>query len=317
MKRIRNWLRKLAVPAALGFSLLLAAGCSPTSAVESGNGRTAVAKAPFYDMASNQGKLSIRYFHLQSQEKSGDAILITSPEGKQLLVDAGIPETGPKLEEQLTKLGVNKLDLVVNTHPHIDHIGGLPTLLHTKTVDRLIHNGIPHQTETYRKVQSILQEKQIPHEAAAEGMKIEWSPSVSIEVLNPPQGTTPDKYEKWGTEEHNNHSLVLMMAYGDNRILLTGDLYKTQEYALADKYGGKLKADLLHAPHHGDMTSSSGTFIKAVNPGITVLSANFLQSMDVLKRYEKEGATVYNTGKNGHLLFVADGKTLSAYPEKP
>lgn len=316
MKRMRNWLRKLAAPAALGLSLLLLASCTPDSAANSGISPVE-SKAPFYDMASNQGRLSIRYFNLQSQEKSGDAILITSPEGKQMLVDAGIPEVGPELEEQLTKLGVNKLDLVVNTHPHIDHIGGLTTIFHTKPVDRFVHNGIPHQTETYRKVQTVLQEKKIPHEAAAEGAKIAWSPSVSIEVLNPPKGTTPDKYEKWGTEEHNNHSLVLMLTYGDNRILLTGDLYKTQEYALAEKYGDKLKADLLHAPHHGDMTSSSGTFIKAVRPGMAVLSANFLQSMDVLKRYEKEGAKVYNTGKNGHLLFVSDGKTLTAYPEKP
>ncbi|MCI3926893.1 MBL fold metallo-hydrolase [Paenibacillus sp. TRM 82003] len=262
------------------------------------------------------GELAIRYFDIESDEKSGDAILITSPDGKHLLIDAGIPAAGPKLHELLGRIGVEELEAAVNTHPHIDHIGGFTTLLRTMPVKQFYHNGIRHTTETYRKVQEALEEKEIPGRILREGDRIEFAPGVSIEVLNPPESTHAGQYDLWGTEEHNNHSLTLLVTYEETRFLVTGDLYKTQEYVLVDKYGKRLKADLLHAPHHGDLTSSSSPFIRAVDPEFVVMSANILQSLDVFNRYERLGAEVWTTGLNGNLLFVSDGERLRVVPER-
>lgn len=270
----------------------------------------------FSDAATHAGELTIRYFYLASEEKSGDAILVTAPDGKHMLIDAGIPAAGPKLDEMLGRLGVDELEAAVNTHPHIDHIGGFTTLLRTIPVKRFYHNGIPHSTETYRKLQETLEDKRIPQQMLREGDAIEFSPEVMIEVLNPPASTYEGQYEHWGTEEHNNHSLTLLLTYGETKFLITGDLYKTQEYVLVDKYGERLRANLLHAPHHGDMTSSSAPFIRAVDPEFVVVSANILQSLDVYRRYERRGAEVWATGLNGNLLFVSDGERLRAVPER-
>ncbi|WP_166245088.1 ComEC/Rec2 family competence protein [Paenibacillus turpanensis] len=304
---------KTLFPAVLILALFLVSACTQ----EQSAATTKTSQQPaFFNTSLHQGKLAIRYFDLQAEEKSGDAILLTAPDGKTMLIDAGIPVGGPQLEERLNKLGVKKLDAVVSTHPHIDHIGGLTTLLITKPVGAYYHNGIAHNTETYRKVQQLLKEKSIPQTMLREGDHVEWSPGITIEVLNPSAEISQNSFEKWGTEELNNHGLVLLVTHGDNRILFTGDIYKNQEYKLVERYGDKLRAKLMDAPHHGDITSSSGTFIRAVQPEIAVLSANVLQSLDVLKRYEKEGATVYNTGLNGNILFVSDGATISSYPDK-
>lgn len=322
MEHKKNRFRRLKLTGiAAVTALLLFVSCTgePSTSGGAAEGESfsnPVKKAAFYDTSLHQDKLAIRYFDLEAGEKSGDAILLTAPDGRQLLVDAGIPSAGPQIEERLNKLGIHKLDAVLSTHPHIDHIGGLTTLLLTKPVGAYYHNGIPHDTETYRMVQKLLEDKRIPQTKLLEGDRLSWASDVTVEVLNPPVGTTPGSFEKWGTEELNNHSLVLLITHGSNRILLTGDLYKNQEYALVEKYGDRLQAKLLHAPHHGDMTSSSGPFIRSVRPEIVMISANVLQSLDILKRYEKENATVYSTGLNGNVLFVSDGEKVTVYPEQ-
>ncbi|NMO97384.1 ComEC/Rec2 family competence protein [Paenibacillus lemnae] len=261
------------------------------------------------------GELAVRYFYLESKDKSGDAILVTAPDGKNILLDAGIPEAGPKLDEMLRTLGVDELDIVINTHPHIDHIGGLTTLLRTLPVQSYYSNGIPHTTDTYSKVQSALKEKGIQEQHLQEGDRLELSDDLHIEILNPEAGSGELAVEKRSTEEHNNKSMVLLMVYKDTRILFTGDIYKTAEYELMKRYGEHLKADLMHAPHHGDITSSSGKFIDTVGAEHVIISANILQSLDVMKRYEDKVDHVWNTGINGNMLFISDGVHIQAFPE--
>ncbi|MFI2858668.1 ComEC/Rec2 family competence protein [Paenibacillus sp. JSM ZJ436] len=303
MKKLLGW-RKALVWAGLLACIL--SGCS----LPSKEALDFTARMP------EPGEMSIRYFNLESEEKSGDAVLVTTPDGQQLLLDAGVPGSGPKLDELLRDLGIEKLDVVISTHPHIDHIGGLTTLLRTMPVSAYYSNGVPHTTDTYAKVQAALKDEGVEEHILQEGDRLELSEGLNIEVLNPDPVSIGPLEKQRSTEELNNHSLVLLMTYKDTRVLFTGDIYKTAEYELMERYKDQLKADLMHAPHHGDKTSSSGKFIDAVGPEQVIISANMLQSLDVLKRYEKKADHVWTTGLNGNMLFILDGKKIEAVPER-
>jgi len=313
-KPLMNFDRKALTLALLAAVWLVASGCSAFPLDEKVQAGSAVSQ-DFYNTSLHEGMLAIRYIHLKSDDEPGDAILISTPDGEHhYLIDAGVPESGPQIDEALNRLDIQRLHGAINTHPHIDHIGGFTTLLRTKEIGKFYHNGISHTTKTYSKVQRLLDSKGVAAQPLIEGDVISLSPDVAIEVLSPPVDTFAE-VDEWGSEQHNNHSLVLMLRHGYNRILLTGDLYKGMEYEMIERYGAELKADMMDAPHHGEETSSSESLIRTVNPQIAVFSANTLQSLNVLNRYEKEGIKVYTTGNNGNLLFVSDGRTIRPYAE--
>ncbi|WP_048601430.1 ComEC/Rec2 family competence protein [Rubeoparvulum massiliense] len=259
----------------------------------------------FFNPELSNGQLQIRYFHLEAEEKSGDAILIHAPNGETMLIDAGIKEVGPKVAEYLQQLGLTHLDYAVATHPHHDHIGGYTTLLRTLEIKQFLTVNVPHTTETYKSVVALLEERQIPVTYLEEGDLLQLGEEVTIEVLNPPKGTGPSTLPaELSTSTINNHSLVMRLTYEDQSILFTGDIYKEREYDLVERLGPKLQADVLDAPHHGDKTSSSKSFITAVQPKYVIMSANLFQSKAVYDRYRKQDIDVFITGIDGHLLIT-------------
>jgi competence protein ComEC len=261
--------------------------------------------------------LTVRYFDLPSDEKSGDAIFIRTPDGVTMMIDAGIPETGPYVDQYLDKLGIERLDYAVLTHPHYDHIGGFTTLLHTKEIGQIFTSVVPYNTNTYETVESLIEEKQIPREYLEEGDEWMLGSDVRVQVLNPPKGTTPESLpETIATPVINNHSIVLKLTYKDTSFLFPADIYKAAEAELVEKYGELLDADFLHAPHHGDETSNSGKFIDAVSPEIAVFSTNIFQSLRVEERYRDRGIEVYIPQLHGNILITSDGSELNVITEK-
>lgn len=259
----------------------------------------------FFNPELFSGQLQIRYFHLEADEKSGDAILIHAPDGETMLIDAGIKDVGPKVAEYLQQLGLTHLDYAVATHPHHDHIGGYTTLLRTLEIKQFLTVNVPHTTETYKSVVALLEERQVPVTYLEEGDLLQLGEEVTIEVLNPPKGTGPSTLPaELSTSTINNHSLVMRLTYEDQSILFTGDIYKEREYDLVERLGPKLQADVLDAPHHGDKTSSSKSFITAVQPKYVIMSANLFQSKAVYDRYRKQDIDVFITGIDGHLLIT-------------
>jgi competence protein ComEC len=106
------------------------------------------------------------------------------------------------------------------------------------------------------------------------------------------------------------------MRYKENSFLFTGDIYKERESELVEKWGDKLKADVLHAPHHGSPTSSSPKFANAVLPQHVVLSSNLFVSLETLKSYAATKAKAYSTKQNGSILLVSDGMGWTVVTEK-
>lgn len=263
--------------------------------------------------------LTIHFFHLEGDEKTGESIFVQTPEGKNILIDAGIPDVGNMVDGYLDDLGVEKLDLVLPSHPHFDHIGGLITIFETKEVDKVIEINVPHDTGPYRDYKNMIESKGIEVEFAEAGDIIELEDDLKMEFLSPPKGTSedtlPDGYSKLSASHINNVSEVIRMDHGDNSFLFTGDIYVAKEMDLIENYEDKLNVDVVVAPHHGGKTSSSNGFIEAVDPSITMIPANIMER-SIINKYEKYGSEVYHSLLDGNILLVSDGKEMKVITEK-
>jgi len=306
MISIKKWMKRAQVAVVSGIAaLLLLSGCSANAA-----------KQDIFDTSNTKDQLTIRYLDLQSKEDTGDSILLQTPDGKTMLIDAGIPEVGSQVVQYLDKLGVEKIDVAVNTHPHADHIGGFTKLLQSKEISTMIMENLPYDSNAYRDAIQSLQEKKVKIEYLEDGATFQLGSDVSVEVLNPPKGALPAAVKRFSFAEVNNHAMVLRVTYKEKTFLFTGDIYKEREYQLVKDKAQELHADLMHVPHHGNKTSSSPAFVKAVSPQIAVISSNTLQSSDIVKRYENNGVKVYVTGLHGNILITSDGKDMNVVTEK-
>ncbi|MDT8862401.1 MBL fold metallo-hydrolase [Alkalihalobacillus sp. MEB130] len=264
----------------------------------------------------NEGELEIRYFHLEADKKSGDAIFLKSPDGKTMLIDSGSLRTGKQLVTKLQTLGISSVDYAVATHPHHDHIGGFVNVMETVSIGHLLLPKLTHSTKAYAAFVKRVKEKDIGVSYIREGDRFNLGNDVEIEVLHPSENevTKSVKEEELSTTDINNLSVVLKVTYNDNTFLFTSDIYKDQEKQLMKKH--QLSADVLHAPHHGGGTSSSSDFIEAVDPTYTIISTNKLPRKSIVSRYVRKGSKVYATSVNGSILLQSNGKTIKVVTEK-
>ena len=187
----------------------------------------------------------------------GDAVLLQAPEGQTALIDAGRGDVVPLLRE----MGVTGIDLLVATHPHADHIGGMTQVLESMPVRFYMDNGDPHTTATYRRLLSAL-------EARPEITYLEATPrtislgSASLEVLPLlPRGST----------DHNNRSVSLVLSFGDFTALLSGDSEVRQLTHFVNQQVVP-KLTLLKAAHHGSDNGFTWSFLQTAGPEVVVIS---------------------------------------------
>ncbi len=229
-----------------------------------------------------------------------------------LLIDGGTPDCGPDVTAYLKRRGTKSLDLVVNTHPDSDHIGGLKSVLQAFSVKRyfcprLPQNLIP-KTQEYADVQSALKGCDLSSEHPKAGTTLHMG-QMEIEVLGP---------VKQG-EDTNNNSIIIKITFGKTSFLLTGDAETQEENSIIDS-GTNLKADVLKVGHHGSSTSTSKRFLEAVLPRYAVISvgsdSNELPRLDVSQRLVEADITVYRTDTNGTVIFLSDGESITVKTEK-
>lgn len=290
---------------------LLAACSSETSGVD---------PDAIFDADKFEDELTIHFFHMEDDKKTGESIFLKTPEGQTILIDAGIPDSGPTVDDYLDKLEVDSIDLVMPSHPHIDHIGGLHTIFKTKDIGKVLETNVPHDTNTYRTYKEIMESEDIPYEYVEAGDVIELEDDLVMEILNPPAGTSedtlPEGYSQMGAGHINNVSTVIKLTHGENTFMFTGDIYTAREVELVSDYGDELKSDVLVAPHHGDDTSSTMGFIEAVDPSIAVIPSNLLFSIMVNDKYVDHGSDLYHNALDGNILLVSDGKDINVITEK-
>ncbi|MBL7197511.1 MAG: MBL fold metallo-hydrolase [Candidatus Omnitrophica bacterium] len=236
----------------------------------------------------------------------GDSILIVTPNGKTALVDGGNLVTGLRVVKYLKKNGINELDHLIFTHPHLDHIGGAFFILQMLDIKNTYDNGedlsrIAKSEDVYRWYGDLAR-KSNKYSVLGAGDSLLLG-KVRLEVLWPPKPLI--------FSDFNTNSLVIMVEYGTFRCLLAGDSTSLTEAELLKKKS-HLGADILKVGHHGCNDASSDDFLKAVSPKIAVISVNKdnirdYPSQEVLTRLEETGTKIYRTDKNGNIIVSIEG----------
>jgi competence protein ComEC len=248
----------------------------------------------------------------------GDASVIETPSGRTIVVDAGgmgateDDDEGRRVVAPFLRYsGINRINVLVLTHPHADHIGGAATLMKRFRVDQLIDNGQDTgDREVLTQVLTAAQERGVPHSSASPGHVLDCGDGVTIEEL------APSVAEISGPP--NNASVVLRLTYGRTTFLFTGDAEMSEEGDLLQS-GNRLDCDVLKAGHHGSRTSTTPAFLAATHPHWAILSVGKHNlyghpNAEVISRLQASGATVYRTDLNGAVTFRSDGVVVSALP---
>ena len=248
-------------------------------------------------MGEGDAGMTVRFLDMGQ----ADATLIFC-EGQTMLVDAGLNADATHLVNTLKKLGVRKIDLLVGTHPHEDHIGGLDSVIDAFDIGTVLMPDIEYDTWSYRSVIKSIEKKHIPSIAPKVRDSFELG-GAKITVLSP-KGTD--------YEDINHFSLVLRVDYNKFSMLLMGDSEEINEIEMM-KAGLPLRADVLKAGHHGGNKSTSKAFFSAVKPTACVISCgpdnpNFHPHPSVLRRFEQAKCKIYRTDLQGTITLVSDGK---------
>lgn len=286
--------------------LILAALYTGNSLGEDGQeGRRAPGEASVETLAGGKG-LYITYLDVGQADCT-----ILQCDGQAMLIDAGNRNDAETVLEALSSLEIEKLDYVVATHSHEDHIGAMAAVLRQVPADYIIYYPENVQTKVYQNFLA----------AAGENGAVYIKPELlevfdfgggTIQVLAPDEGVCTDA---------NNTSVAVMVTYGKNKFLFTGDAEEKSENAMLE-LGVSLEADVFQAGHHGSSTSNSEAFLKKVDPVYTVISCGTGNSYghphsETLARLVDMDVMVYRTDTMGTITIVSDGSGISISTEKP
>ena len=238
----------------------------------------------------------------------GDCSLVEA-DGKFMLIDAGENGHERQVINYLRSAGVQKLDYVIATHQHSDHIGGLPEVLDEFAVDNII---MPRLTEAQTPTNSTY--KAFLKAVKNSGAKVIASKADAVYTLGSGSFVLLGPVTN-DAEDINNMSVFVKVTYGENSFLFTGDGETEEEMEILDT-GADLNCDVLHAGHHGSYTSSSKEFLDVATPEICVISCgadnDYGHPHDAaLKRIKKYTDEIYRTDICGSIVIQSDGRELS------
>ncbi|QSG09579.1 Metal-dependent hydrolase of the beta-lactamase superfamily II [Halapricum desulfuricans] len=304
----------------LGSGLIILAGCSgpatdTTPAPTSTPTDTHSTETPTSEPSpSANGTLSVYTLNVGQ----GASLLVIGPTGETLLIDSGDwRDEGEVALATLDRLGINRIDYLVTSHPDADHIGG-----HAEIIDALETNGdgigaiydpgITSTSQTYQDYLNAVERHNVTLYQAYAGDEIPMV-GADVEILGPPA-------EPLAGGDRNENSLVVHIAHGNTSVLIPGDAESEGEAYLTDTYGEQLNATVLVPGHHGSASSSSEAFLEEVDPRIAAITSAYDSQYghpheETLQRLANIGVRTYWTGTHGTIRMVSNGTHLHVATE--
>lgn len=253
---------------------------------------------------TNNNLLKVHYLDVGQ----GDSIFIELPNNETMLIDAAESYQSENIINYLKNLNYQKIDYVIGTHPHTDHIGGLKDIINTFEIGKIYMPKVVSTTKTYESLLMAIKDKNLKINTAKAGTSIIDTDSLKINILAPNNSTYT---------ELNNYSVVTKITYGTTKFLFMGDAEKLSENEIKEN----VTADVIKIGHHGSNTSSSIDFIKKVNAKYGIISVGLnnkynLPKEETITNWENSGTKIYLTSTNGTIRASSDGTNIKIESEK-
>lgn len=218
-----------------------------------------VSLALFLSPASAEKARQLRYYALDVGQ--GDCSLFVLPDGRNVVFDAGPRSNAKKTVNYLKSCGVRKIDLLVASHPHEDHIGGMKELLSKIPVKQIWDSGYNHGSKVQRDFYQMIKDKKIPFGRPKRGYAAKLG-DVTLEVL------APARPLKGTSSDANNNGLIVLVTYGGVSFLMMGDAQKEEQETVSPLP----RVAVLKAAHHGAANGTDAALLRDVSPDIVILS---------------------------------------------
>jgi len=233
----------------------------------------------------------------------GASQLIIGSSGKTILIDAGNNNQEEEIVAYLRKNGIQKIDILVGTHPDADHIGGLDAVIDNFEIGKIYMPKVQSNTKTFEDVLVAIQRKGLKVSTAKAGVTLDWEPDAKVQMIAPVRDY----------EDDNDMSAVLKLTFGEISFLFMGDAESKSEHDMINSKAD-LKSDVLLIGHHGSKSSTTEAFLNAVQPSYGVIQVgenNYGHpAPEILERLNKRGVKVYRNDLHGDIVFVTDGKNI-------
>ena len=237
-----------------------------------------------------------------------DAMLVTTPQGKRILIDTGTNKGGKKLVSRFEEEGIDRIDLMLITHYDKDHVGGADKILEGVQVDAVVMPVYDKESKQYTQFEEALaavKDIDVYRMGIGKETAFESGDGLTMHVT-----AAHEKY--YGEDEENDFSLAVRMTFGDVRLFFAGDAEAPRQKELLEE--GGVACDVLKVPYHGRLTGMSEKFLTACAPRIAYITDDEEEpaSEEVIAILEKLGAQVYTSRKDGSVTVFTDGKTVRA-----